>query len=65
MGVDAQADGAGSSSIAVLDAATGEVVTSLVNNRRTQAFVAPEGVERVRPGGDDGRPGRRRGGSCS
>lgn len=40
MGVDAQADGAGSSSIAVLNAATGKVVTSLVNNRRTQAFVA-------------------------
>ena len=40
MGVDAQADGAGSSSLAILDAATGEVVTSLVNNRRTQAFVA-------------------------
>ncbi|QIK65438.1 hypothetical protein G7072_02965 [Nocardioides sp. HDW12B] len=40
MGVDPQGDGAGSSSIAILDAATGEVVTSLVNNRRTQAFVA-------------------------
>lgn len=39
-GIDAQSDGAGSPSLAVLDADTGEVVTSLVNDRRTQAFVA-------------------------
>ena len=39
-GIDAQADGAGSPSLAILDAGTGEVVASLVNDRRTQAFVA-------------------------
>lgn len=42
LGADPQGDGAGTSSLAILDADTGEVVASLVNDRRTQAFVAQQ-----------------------